>query len=191
MTNKLLYLNDHYRPDDNLSRMRRSESSHTRIASKVEFFNDSGERIWEPLHNKTVIAGSALTAMKLFNLDRNVLDFTPTYEQMFTGGLIEGGTGTTYPTRNILDDNGSIVGSVEDVLRQCSNNHLITLDPSVRKAVKRIKIGDHIRIKGYLVYVDGHHPSKKDFYWYSSTSRDDVGSTACEIILVKSVEWLD
>lgn len=114
MTNKLLYLNDHYRPDDNLSRMRRFESSHTRIASKVEFFNDSGERIWEPLHNKTVIAGSALTAMKLFNLDRNVLDFTPTYEQMFTGGLIEGGTGTTYPTRNILDDNGSIVGSVED-----------------------------------------------------------------------------
>lgn len=85
----------------------------------------------------------------------------------------------------------ALVGSVEDVLRQCSNNHLIALDPSVRKAVKKIKIGDHIRIKGYLVYVDGHHPSKKDFFWYSSTSRDDIGSTACEIILVKSVEWLD
>jgi len=85
----------------------------------------------------------------------------------------------------------ALVGSVEDVTRQCSNNHLIALDPSVRKAVKKIKIGDHIRIKGYLVYVDGRHPSKKDFYWYSSTSRDDVGATACEIILVKSVEWLD
>ncbi|MCR5209823.1 MAG: hypothetical protein K6C99_06405 [Lachnospiraceae bacterium] len=85
----------------------------------------------------------------------------------------------------------ALVGSVEDVLRQCSNNHLITLDTATTNAVKKIKVGDHIRLKGYLVYVDGHHPSKKDFFWYSSTSRDDIGSTACEIILVKSVEWLD
>ncbi len=85
----------------------------------------------------------------------------------------------------------ALVGSVSDVLKQYSNNHLVALDDSTRKAIQRIKVGDHIRVQGYLVYIDGHSPSKKDFYWYSSTSRDDVGGTACEIILVKSIEWLD
>ena len=84
----------------------------------------------------------------------------------------------------------ALVGSVEDALKQYSNNHLIALDDSVRKLIKKIKVGDHVRIQGYLVFVDGHSPSKKDFYWYSSTSRDDVGGNACEILLVKSVEWL-
>lgn len=112
ITNKLLYLNDHCRPDDNLSRMRQFEHSHARIASKVEFFNDSGERIWEPLHNKTVIAGSALTAMKLFNLSRNALKHTPTYETML-GGLIEGGTDDMGPMKSITN-NGIEVGSIED-----------------------------------------------------------------------------
>ena len=75
--NKVKYLNDSYRPNDKYKIV-----NPQRVTSKVEFFNDAtGERIWEPLHNKTVIAGSALTAMKLFNLDRNVLESTPTYDK--------------------------------------------------------------------------------------------------------------
>ena len=85
----------------------------------------------------------------------------------------------------------ALVGSVSDALKQYSNNHLVALDDTVRNLIKKIKVGDHVRIQGYLVYIDGHSPSKKDFYWYSSTTRDDVGGTACEIILVKSIEWLD
>lgn len=120
--NKIKYLNDNCRPDDKYKII-----NPQRIASKVEFFNDAtGERIWEPLHNKTVIAGSALTAMKLFNLDRNVLDATPTYDLELGGGLstgisygtnvkvIEGADGTTYPTLAIKDSNGNVVGSVHD-----------------------------------------------------------------------------
>ena len=84
-----------------------------RIDSKVEFYNDAtGELIWEPLHNKTVIAGSALTAMKLFSFDRNVLDNTPTYDSILK--LDNGSDGTTYPTINIKDDNGNIIGSFHD-----------------------------------------------------------------------------
>lgn len=104
---KILYQNDYYRPNDNCV------LSKDRITSKVEFYNDSGEMIWEPLCNKTVIAGSALTAMKLFNFDRNVLDNTPTYETML-GGLENGASGTTYPTAVIKDNSGSIVGSIQD-----------------------------------------------------------------------------
>ena len=78
-----------------------------RVMSKVEFFNDvTGERIWEPLHNRTVIAGSALTAMKLFALDRNVLDATPTYDSELK--LENGADGTTYPTIVVKDANGNV-----------------------------------------------------------------------------------
>ena len=107
---RLLYLNDTTRANDEY------KLDDNRITSKVEFFNDSGERIWEPLHNKTVIAGSALTAMKLFDLDRSALNNTPTYEDML-GGLDNGVTSntTTYPTAVIKDSNsGTVIGSIPD-----------------------------------------------------------------------------
>ena len=107
---RLLYLNDTTRANDEY------KFDDNRITSKVEFFNDSGERIWEPLHNKTVIAGSALTAMKLFDLDRSALNNTPTYEDML-GGLDNGITSntTTYPTAVIRDNNsGTVIGSIPD-----------------------------------------------------------------------------
>ena len=83
------------------------------VESKIEFFNDiTGERIWEPLHNKTVIAGSALVAMKLFNLNRSCLDNTPTYD--VTMNLDEKATGSTYPTVVIKNDQGTVIGSAPD-----------------------------------------------------------------------------
>lgn len=84
-----------------------------RIDSEIRFFNDeTGEEIWEPLHNKTVIAGSAITAMKLFDLDRNVLDHTPNYDTVLnlTNGYQQG----TYPTKTIIDKDGNVIGSVPD-----------------------------------------------------------------------------
>ena len=95
MSNEIRYFSDKFRMNDKCK-------NHSglfmpkRIDSKIEFFSEDGERIWEPLHNKTVIAGSALTAMKLFNLDRNVLDNTPTYDTEL--GLNNGANGTTYPS---------------------------------------------------------------------------------------------
>lgn len=105
--NNTRYFNDKYRINDDISR-----SPLQRINSKVEFFNDSGERIWEPLHNRTVVAGAALTAMKLFSLDRNVLDNTPTYDTIL--GLDQGANGTTYPTISIKDADNNIIGSMPD-----------------------------------------------------------------------------
>ena len=117
---KIKYLKDHIAVDDEYR-----INNPKRIDSKIEFFNDAtGERIWEPLHNKTVIAGSAITAMKLFNLDRNVLDATPTYDKSIgsTGALsygtnvevISAADGTTYPTAVIKNSEGTIIGSIHD-----------------------------------------------------------------------------
>ena len=75
MSNKILRVNDFCRSSDNII-------PDTRISSKIEIYNEEGELIFEPLHNKTVIAGSALVAMKLFNLNKSVLNNTPTYDSL-------------------------------------------------------------------------------------------------------------
>ena len=85
MGNKFIYLKDHARTNDHYEVDRTGRF--VRLDSKLEFFNDAtGERIWEPLHNKTVLAGSAFVLYKLFNLDKSFLSFTPTYDKAL--GLI-------------------------------------------------------------------------------------------------------
>ena len=121
---RLLYLNDNARSVDTCNfERKRGDYLFTpqRIASKVEFYDDdTGEMLWEPLHNKTVIAGSALTAMKLFNLDRQVLTNTPSYDMPASQGglnlLNANPDGSAYPAIDIISNEGTgaIVGSVEE-----------------------------------------------------------------------------
>lgn len=75
---RLLYLQDNCRSNDGFS-----INNPRRINSKIDFFDaETGERIWEPLHNKTVIAGAGFTLQKLFNLDKSCLNSTPTYNDI-------------------------------------------------------------------------------------------------------------
>lgn len=162
--NKVIYENDRYRPND---KYEMSDSGiylpNQRISSKVEFFNDSGERIWEPLHNKTVIAGSALTAMKLFDFDRNVLDNTPTYETML-GGLDNGATGTTYPTTIIKNNSGATVGSIHDETQRK------IIGFCVGQGGAGIDISDVFNVK----YCDRISPDDIIPFRYPLASADDV-----------------
>jgi len=64
---------------------------------------------------------------------------------------------------------------------ELSNNHLITGDPDVRDAIRKVRIGDQITIKGWLaeyrnLQTGGHRKT--------STVRTDTGNGACETILV-------
>ena len=110
---EIRYLKDYNRPNDEYKLNKGILIPNPqRVNSKVNIYNDvTGELIFEG-HNKTVIAGSALTAMKLFNLDRNCLDATPTYDNIMN--LDNGANGTTYPTVVIKDGNGNVVGSMHD-----------------------------------------------------------------------------
>ena len=86
--------------------------SSNRIDSLVSVYNDiTGELIFEN-RNKTLIAGSAITAMKLFNLNHNCLDATPTYDTVMN--LDNGANGKTYPTIEIKDGNNNVVASLQD-----------------------------------------------------------------------------
>ena len=83
------------------------------------------------------------------------------------------------------------IGGVDYVSSHLSNNHLIPSNNSVRRKIKKIRKGDHIKIKGYLVNVDAENKNGKTFFWNSSTTRDDTGDGACEVIYVTDVIWLD
>ena len=89
--------------------------------------------------------------------------------------------------------------SEHDFINSISNNHLITEDKSIYRKIKRVRRGDYIEMKGYL--VRGKITDKKTGYEYtfsSSLVRDDYtrnmlkdSSTSCEIIYLTSIEWLD
>ena len=82
----------------------------------------------------------------------------------------------------------------EDFLNQSfSNNHIIPAEENVKRDVQRIRRGDHVRLRGYLVNVDGveKKSGQGGYYWHSSTTREDSGDGACEIIYVTNVDWID
>ena len=81
-------------------------------------------------------------------------------------------------------------GGYSGITQNVSNNHAIALDPEIRKQINRIKKGDHIRLKGYLVNVDTVRADGATINWHSSVTREDEGDGACEVIYVTSVEKL-
>ncbi|MBQ9198923.1 MAG: zinc ribbon domain-containing protein [Lachnospiraceae bacterium] len=86
-----------------------------------------------------------------------------------------------------LDD----IGGEDYVACHLSNNHLIPADKSVKRKIKKIKKGDHIKITGYLVNVDAENERGKTYFWNSSTTRYDTGDGACEVIYVTDIVWID
>jgi len=67
---------------------------------------------------------------------------------------------------------------------QVSNNHLISDNDLVRDRVKKIRIGDQIRVRGYLASYGSEDGGKRG----TSTTRLDTGDGACETIYVENFE---
>ena len=70
-----------------------------------------------------------------------------------------------------------------------ANNHLIPSSDEIGRELDRVRIGDLVTVQGRLVDVeirDGR--SVVAARMRTSVSRDDVGSGACEIVWVESVE---
>ena len=66
-------------------------------------------------------------------------------------------------------------------LSELANNHLISADPLIRDRVSKIRIGDQIRVKGWLARYGAAGGSLRG----TSTTRTDTGDGACETILVQ------
>jgi len=75
-----------------------------------------------------------------------------------------------------------------------SNNHLIPSSKDIFNKIVKIKKGDYIKISGALVYIKGEKRENNKIermeWGPSSTTLEDEGDKACEIILVKSLEFV-
>ena len=67
---------------------------------------------------------------------------------------------------------------------QLSNNHLISDDDLIRDQVKGIRIGDQIRVRGYLASYSNDRGGKRG----TSTTRLDTGNGACETLYVEKFD---
>ena len=111
---KIIYLKDRlcYKED---YRILEGDIDHnySTIYSSIKIINDdAGEVIYEDLHNKTVIAGSSLIAMKMFDLDRSVLSNTPTYNDVLN--LNDNASSGSYPSAVIYDSNNNQIAEYND-----------------------------------------------------------------------------
>lgn len=76
-------------------------------------------------------------------------------------------------------------------MEDAANIHVLSCDDSVFKKIKSIKIGDQIRLKGWLVNIniskklEETNPAKI-MKWNSSITRKDKGEGACEVMYINS-----
>jgi hypothetical protein len=69
-----------------------------------------------------------------------------------------------------------------------SNTHLLAASEHVRRTIKRVGIGDQVRLRGKLInYYSGETGA---LLRRSSLTRDDTGDGACEVMFVDEIEVL-
>jgi hypothetical protein len=67
-----------------------------------------------------------------------------------------------------------------------ANMHFIPNNETVKAKLKSIKKGDIVKLKGYLVHIDG----KNGWRWTSSLTRKDTGGHSCEVILLEDIKTI-
>lgn len=69
----------------------------------------------------------------------------------------------------------------QQIVASSSNMHMIPARKDIERSLKKLREGDIVLIRGYLVDVD--HDS--GWYWRTSMSRTDTGDGACELVFVE------
>lgn len=65
-----------------------------------------------------------------------------------------------------------------------ANMHIIPRNAKVDRVLRQIGVGEIISLTGYLVNLDS---VEDGWYWRSSTTRNDTGSGACELVYA---DWI-
>ncbi|MBU1443214.1 MAG: hypothetical protein KJ832_18215 [Gammaproteobacteria bacterium] len=73
-------------------------------------------------------------------------------------------------------------------VRSFSNNHILTENPLTARQLRRLRIGDQVRLRGQLVTY--RHNAGMAFSRSTSLTRDDTGDGACETVFVRDIEVL-
>lgn len=73
---------------------------------------------------------------------------------------------------------------VQEIVQSSANMHLIAATPAVERALRKVRGGELIRLRGLL--VEATLPS--GWRWTSSLSRTDSGADSCELVFVEAVQ---
>jgi hypothetical protein len=72
-----------------------------------------------------------------------------------------------------------------DIERHSANMHIIPANAAVDDALRSVRAGHTVTLRGYLVEVEG----ADGWRWRSSLSRDDTGQGGCELVLVEALRY--
>jgi hypothetical protein len=140
----------------------------------------------------TPLAGFSIAARVLAREDYHLgreADYSPTdlalgWGPMAAPGLAErlsvSQAGRWYTYR--WDGDGPPIAPY-DIATHSANMHLVPASPEAARAIEAVREGEMVRMDGWLVRID----ADDRWHWQSSTSRDDTGSGACELVLVCSI----
>src|SRR5262245_50019535 len=73
-----------------------------------------------------------------------------------------------------------------DIEANSANMHMIPGDANVEQTLKTVRVGQIVRLFGYLVEVTG----VDGFHWRSSLTRNDTSYGACEVVWVEKLQIL-
>jgi len=65
-----------------------------------------------------------------------------------------------------------------------ANMHIIPADDVIEKLLGKVRRGDILHLKGWLIRAEGADGSR----WVSSLTRTDTGAHACEVLFVREAE---
>ncbi len=69
------------------------------------------------------------------------------------------------------------------IIHHSANCHMIPSTDNIKRALYQVRIGDRVKIDGFLVQIRGRKGQQK-YWWNSSLSRKDTGNHSCELIYV-------
>jgi len=70
-----------------------------------------------------------------------------------------------------------------EIMRHAANHHVISATAEVKRAIRGLREGEVVALRGWLVDVTG----PEGFHWNTSRRRDDSGKGACEIFYVEEL----
>ncbi len=73
-----------------------------------------------------------------------------------------------------------------DIETNSANMHMIPANETIKKDLDAIREGQLVQLSGFLVNVD----ASDGWRWRTSTTRNDTGNGACEIVYVEQVSFL-
>lgn len=67
-----------------------------------------------------------------------------------------------------------------------ANMHLIPSNSDIESKLAKVRVGQIVNLRGYLVRVD----ASDGWHWVSSLTREDTGAGACEVVWVEELSSL-